>query len=241
MDKTKEKNIIGVVGGMGSYATLHFFEQYLKETPAIKEWDRPRIIIDNNCTMPSRVRAILYKEERPELVRQLTESVQLLINAGVTHIVLTCGTSHVFLDEVFDNIPQAKDKVVHIIDTLAKNMAQNSITESAYIATEGSVISGIYEKYFDLHKIKLTPPSNDDFAVMRELIEDVKCNRITEETCKSFVSLIKRKCEYAKTNNIILGCTEFPSIYDYTAETLNKENIKVWDPLSETLKEILVK
>jgi len=239
MDKTKEKIIIGVVGGMGSYATLHFFEQYLKETPAIKEWDRPRIIIDNNCTMPSRVRAILYKEERPELVKQLTESVQLLINAGVTHIVLTCGTSHVFLDEVFDNIPQAKEKVVNIIDTLAISMSQNNIKKSAYIATEGSVISGIYERYCTPRGIELTPPLNEDFAVMRNLIEDVKCNRITNETCDSFVNLIKKKCECANTNNIILGCTEFPSIYDFAENTLKKENIRVWDPLHEALNKIL--
>ena len=55
MSKSKyDKMVIGIVGGMGSYATLHFFQKLLEATPAEKEWDRPRIIIDNRCTMPSR-------------------------------------------------------------------------------------------------------------------------------------------------------------------------------------------
>ena len=57
-------NTIGILGGMGSYATVDLFRRLVDAFPAEKEWDRPRIIIDNNCTMPSRVRAILYNEKR---------------------------------------------------------------------------------------------------------------------------------------------------------------------------------
>ena len=59
---------IGILGGMGSYATLHFFSRILDAFPAEKEWERPRVIIDNRCTMPSRVRAYLYGERKQELV-----------------------------------------------------------------------------------------------------------------------------------------------------------------------------
>lgn len=52
--------VIGVLGGMGTYATINLFKQYAEVFPAEKEWERPRIIIDNRCTMPSRVRAFLY-------------------------------------------------------------------------------------------------------------------------------------------------------------------------------------
>ena len=53
---------------MGSFATCDLFRRLIEAFPAEKEWDRPRIVIDNNCTMPSWVRAIIYKEERPKLV-----------------------------------------------------------------------------------------------------------------------------------------------------------------------------
>ena len=41
------ENVIGIMGGFGSYATLNFFEQVLDSFPAEKEWERPRILIDN--------------------------------------------------------------------------------------------------------------------------------------------------------------------------------------------------
>lgn len=74
--------VIGILGGMGSYATASFFERLLMAFPAEKEWDRPRIIIDNYCTMPSRVRAILYDEHREELIKKLCDSVKMLIRGG---------------------------------------------------------------------------------------------------------------------------------------------------------------
>lgn len=73
---------VGIVGGMGSYATVGFFKRLVDAFPARYEWERPRILIDNRCTMPSRVRAILYGERRDELVRQLAESVKNLVGGG---------------------------------------------------------------------------------------------------------------------------------------------------------------
>ena len=63
----KNNLVIGVLGGMGTYATINLFQEYANVFKAIKEWDRPRIIIDNRCTMPSRVRAYLYHENVDKL------------------------------------------------------------------------------------------------------------------------------------------------------------------------------
>lgn len=79
----EKEYVLGVLGGMGTYATIHLFEQYAELFPAEKEWDRPRIIIDNNCTMPSRVRAILYNERWNELVDKMSASMTNLIHGGV--------------------------------------------------------------------------------------------------------------------------------------------------------------
>ena len=78
----EKEYVLGVLGGMGTYATIHLFEQYAELFPAEKEWDRPRIIIDNNCTMPSRVRAILYNERWNELVDKMSASMINLIHGG---------------------------------------------------------------------------------------------------------------------------------------------------------------
>ena len=79
---------IGVLGGMGTYATIHLFKQYAEIFPAKKEWDRPRIVIDNRCTMPSRVRAFLYNENVDQLVAEMAGSMQYLTDAGCNRIIL---------------------------------------------------------------------------------------------------------------------------------------------------------
>ena len=42
-----EDYVIGIIGGMGSYATIDFFRRLVDAFPAEKEWERPRIIVDN--------------------------------------------------------------------------------------------------------------------------------------------------------------------------------------------------
>ena len=71
----KKDFVIGVLGGMGTYATINMFKQYADIFAAEKEWDRPRIIIDNRCTMPSRVRAAIYNENVEQLVEQMSDSL----------------------------------------------------------------------------------------------------------------------------------------------------------------------
>lgn len=78
----RKTNTIGILGGMGSYATVEIFRRMVEAFPAEKEWDRPRILIDNNCIMPSRVRAILYNEKREELIQQMSDSINFLAGGG---------------------------------------------------------------------------------------------------------------------------------------------------------------
>lgn len=74
--------VIGVLGGMGTYATINLFKQYAEVFPAEKEWERSRIIIDNRCTMPSRVRAFLYHENSEKLIDKMADSIAGLLKMG---------------------------------------------------------------------------------------------------------------------------------------------------------------
>lgn len=105
--------VIGVVGGFGSYATLNFFNRLLESFPAEKEWDRPRILIDNYCTLPSRVRGILYHENEEEIINGLASSIKNLINAGATRIIITCNTAHYYLNDVYDILPESEKYVIN--------------------------------------------------------------------------------------------------------------------------------
>ncbi len=224
----KYTETIGIVGGMGSYATLDFFRRILDAFPAEKEWDRPRIVIDNRCTMPSRVRAILYQEEKDTVINELVCAVRGLLSCGADHLIFACNTSHAFVHDVFQRVPEAKRKTIHIIDALACRFHENGIQSSYLIASEGTLQSNIYQQSFDRYGIGLETPNPADWALLREFIEIVKQNQAGPEEKERF----RRFCAGIPCANIILGCTEFPVLLP--ACELEPGKV-LWDPLDSAI------
>ena len=199
--------------------------------PAEKEWDRPRIIIDNNCTMPSRVRAILYNECREELVERMADSIHFLVQrVGAKQIILACNTSHLFLEEVYEIVPEAKGKIVNIIDACVQELHRRGANEVYLLATEATIVSGVYEKKLEEAGIKCISPEEKDFARLRECIEAVKQDKYNDEVKQTFVDFVNRR------NACILGCTELPILYEKCRELVSAEN--VYNPLYIALKKI---
>lgn len=220
------QDVIGILGGMGSYATLHFFEAVLKAFPAQKEWDRPRVFIDNRCTMPSRVLAVLDGVKYDQLVEELTDSVRSLIHAGATKIILACNTSHCFLNDIYANVPEAEGKIVSIIDACCNEIAEAGETEVSLIASEGTIQSGVFSQGLKPREITVRSPENEQYLVQRELIEAVKQDCITDQVVAKFIELVKSFSGDA----LILGCTEFPVLFSKVPEG-TFGNIRIYDPL----------
>ena len=152
---------IGVLGGMGTYATIHLFRQYAEIFPAEKEWERPRIIIDNRCTMPSRVRAALYGEDRDRLIEEMADSIRHLIESGCQKILLACNTAHLFLPDVYRCVPEAEGKIVNIIDVCADGLRENGIDEVFLLASEGTIEAGLYQKACEARGITCVVPQKE--------------------------------------------------------------------------------
>lgn len=223
--------VIGVLGGMGTYATVHFFQQYADIFEAEKEFDRPRIIIDNRCTMPSRVRAFLYNEKVDELVDEMTDSMQNLVDSRCTHIVLACNTSHLFLPEIYKKIPSLENKVINIIKQCVSTIQNDGVKEVYLLGSEGTIDSCIYQNALEECGIKCIVPKKDEYSLIRECIEAVKQNKYNESTKKFFVELVNRY------DTCILGCTELPILYDKYKSDIAKSK-KIYDPLLLVLKRL---
>lgn len=220
-------DVIGIVGGMGSYATLSFFERLLDAFPGEKEWDRPRIIIDNRCTMPSRVRAILYSEKVDELEWQLADSVQHLIDAGANKIILACNTSHHFVPRIYELTPSAKGRIISIIEATKDYILEIAEEKSVnLLASEGTIDIKIFHHALEGNGIQVLTPTDEEFGLQRVIIESVKRRKITHNE----VDLLQNLICNAPSKIVILGCTEFPVIYKEMDKKPLKNKIVV-DPL----------
>jgi aspartate racemase len=226
--------IIGIVGGMGSFATLDIFARFLEAFPAEKEWDRPRIIIDNNCTMPSRVRAILYGEKREELIDALSASATNMIMCGATRIIFACNTSHVFVDDVMKKVPQLEGRFVNLITKCGQYVNESCIEEVYLMATEGTIDSGVYDKEFSKYNITLNKPNKDGYSILRRFIEAVKQNHIDEKTIDDFYNYV----EAVDCGVVIIGCTELPVLYLRCVEKGYTFSKKIIDPVQIVIDSI---
>lgn len=228
----KDNFVIGVLG-MGTYATILMFRQYAEIFEAEKEWDRPRIVIDNRCTMPSRVRAFLYNENVEKLLSEMIESLDFLVNAGCTHIVLACNTAHLFLPMILERRPEFSDKVLNIVDNCVNRILEDGKKQVYLIGTEGTVASKVYQSKLSVYDIDCLTPEEDEYSKMRFCIEAVKQNKFDDEVKRTFLELVNR------TDTCILGCTELPVLFEKYGDEVTCKT--VYDPMRmavERLKEI---
>ena len=223
---------IGLVGGFGAYATLNFYKRILESFSGDSERDIPHIYMDCDFTMPSRTRALLYDEEYDLVVKQISDSVSKLINFGSDYIIFVCGTAHYFLDDIYQIVPQCRQKVINIIEVLGKQLVSNGVNEVLVIAAEGALMKGVYEN--KLHNINCVTPSEENYKEIRFFIEAVKSNNITPLTIDRYIDFLYR----FNQKNIILGCTEFPILTE-TARKYSPDalvDFVFYDPLEATVQ-----
>ena len=221
---------IGVLGGMGTYATIHIFRQYAEVFPAEKEWERPRIIIDNRCTMPSRVRAALYGENRQQLICEMSDSVRNLVKSGCDRILQACNTAHLFLPDIMGQVPEAEGKIVNIIEVCADGLREDGISEVFLLASEGTIDSGIYQEACSARGIRCRTPRKEEYAYLRDCIEAVKRDRYSDAVRAAFAKLVLRG------STCVLGCTELPILYERYRNLCS--DVRVYDPTYMALARI---
>lgn len=138
-----KKKVLGVIGGMGSYASLDFYKKLIELTPANIDQDHLHIIIDSNAHIPSRSDAILYNTADP--VPNIHQSLKMLENSGVDLIAIPCNTSHYYFSSFRSSITTP---IVNIVESAVANLKANypDIRYIGVLATNATIISGIYQK-----------------------------------------------------------------------------------------------
>ena len=214
-------------------------KRLLEEFASESERDYPHIIMDNNFTMPSRTRALLYNEAYKEVVDCISDSIQLMIDNDVSKIILVCGTAHYFLDDVYTKIPQAKERVVDIINIMGAELQAKDEREVLIIAAEGALQKNLYQTRLKHYGIKCVNPNEDDFTAIRYFIECVKRNELNQGLARQFRDFLEK---FGK-KNVVLGCTEFPVLVDYIDKCSKTEETAIlrnqycfYDPLEMTIK-----
>jgi aspartate racemase len=198
----KTGSIIGILGGMGPEATLECFESVINQTPASTDQEHLHVIVENNPKIPDRTEAILNDGEDP--VPMLKSSARRLEKAGADLIIIPCNTAHYFIDKITEviDIP-----IINMIETTIAKLPSPS--KAGLLATNGTIETGIYEKYVPSGVEIKYPDKEYQQIVMKGIYgkEGIKSGCKGTELKRSFLRVVDHLREKG-ANTIIAGCTE---------------------------------
>jgi aspartate racemase len=203
---------IGILGGMGPEATVDCFDKIIKNTPAAKDQDHLRVVIDSNPAVPDRTAAIIGDGESP--VPILAAGCRSLQRAGADFIIIPCVSAHVFLSDVQQQIELP---VLSIFDAVANTITRNypEIKMVGLLGTTGTVHGGLFQKRLAQEGITTHVPDDAMQHRIMDAIYDIKNikpsrarSEITADLVRAAESLKSQTPDGAQ--GIIAGCTEVP-------------------------------
>ena len=210
--------MIGILGGMGTQAGLDFCNKLAVLNRGKIDQEYPLFILYNKSNIPGRPESIgvhtgkiLDKSKKNKkykiVLKSLLKGCQLLKKNNCKFIVIPCNTAHYWYDDLkkkidlpFINMP--KEVFKHTIKKCKKN------SSIGLLATEGTLKTGIYNKYFDKDYNLIYPSSILQKISVNKAIKFVKMGNVKKASKiiqPAIKYLIKKKCK-----KIILGCTELP-------------------------------
>ena len=215
---------VGILGGMGPEATLNLFEKILTNTPATKDQDHLRVIIENNPKVPDRTLAIIGDGESP--VPILIKGGQTLEKAGADFIVMPCISAHYFLEAMCSEL---KVPILSVFDEVTIKIKSDhpTVQTVGLMATTGTVEGGLFQKRLAKDNIRtLTPDSDAQEQVMSVIYLIKKGAGPHREECKTRLQAVANQLIEDGAESIIAGCTEIP--LELTSRDVS---VPLFDPL----------
>ncbi len=213
--------MIGILGGMGTQAGLDFCNKLTILYRGKVDQDYPLFLLYNKSNIPGRPESIgiqtgnlsnkninkKSKKKYLSVLKSLIYGCKLLEKSNCKFIVIPCNTAHYWY---WDLQKKIRLPIINMPKEVFIYTKKNCKKKSSIglLATEGTLKTGIYNKFFD-KDYKLIFPNNEiQKNFVNKAIKLVKLGnvKLANKTIRPAIDyLIKKKCK-----KIILGCTELP-------------------------------
>ncbi len=217
--------MIGILGGMGTQAGLDFCNKLAKLNKGKTDQKYPLFVLYNKSNIPGRPENL---HRYNKVLNSLLNGCKFLEKNKCKFIVIPCNTAHYWYEDLQKKIKipiisMPREVYLHAVKRCRKN------SKIGLLATEGTIKTGVYSKFFN-KKFKLIHPNKSiQFKNVNKAIKLVKMGKIKNaaKAIKPAVNfLIKMKCK-----KIILGCTELPiAIFAFKSFQKIKKSKTFLDP-----------
>jgi aspartate racemase len=192
--------ILGVLGGMGPAATLDFLAKLQAATPAARDQDHIRVLVDINPQVPDRN----GEDDTPGPV--LAAMAVGLRDAGAQVLAIACNTAHAYAGVVREasGLP-----LVDLIDAACNAAGTTGAGKVGVLAT--GLAHGLYTDRLTamgLEPVSLSKAKQEWFM---SLLYRIKAGDLGEEV-EDEMALVAYSLADAGAEAVIAGCTEAPLV-----------------------------
>ena len=217
--------MIGILGGMGTQASLDFCNKLAILNRGKSDQKYPMFILYNKSKIPKRPENL---KKYYNVLKSLIEGCRLLQKNKCKFIVMPCNTAHYWRDDLQKKI---KIPILSIPKEVFLHTKRNCKRGSkiGMLCTEATLKTKVYNRYFDNDFELVNPSKFLQKRCVNKAIKFVKMGKVkdAEKVIRPAINyLIKIKCK-----KIILGCTELPiAIFAYKSFKKIKESKIFIDP-----------
>ncbi|MEF9995946.1 MAG: amino acid racemase [Burkholderiaceae bacterium] len=205
---------IGMVGGLGPAATVDLLDKIVRATPATRDQEHIKLVIEQNPQIPDRTANLLGTGVDPTVA--MYAACKRLEADDADAIVIPCNTAHAFIDRIqpylsipFINMQRAT------LEAIAERWGKD--VRVGLMATSGTIATRIYHELADKMGMTLVTPDEAAQARVMNAIYGEKGAKagFTDGQCRDD---LLAGAEYLVREEgaqvLILGCTELPLILD---------------------------
>lgn len=228
--KKIKKNIIGVLGGMGPFASAEFLrllmDKSVREFAAVNNNDFPEVVLDS-VPVPDFIHTTA---NIPVAKAMLIKRIKQLNEFGVNQVCIACNTAHMLIDELraVSAVP-----IVSIMEEVELVVNEKTVSRVGLLATPITYRMNLY-KAIDTKQRKLVIPTKKEQVALEEIIRKVIAGEdisILKKQAKIIGESIVRN---HALDCVILGCTELPLVLP---NVLSVDSIDTLDVLSTAVLE----
>jgi aspartate racemase len=203
---------LGVVGGVGPAATVDFLQKIVRSTPARRDQDHLRLLVEQNPQIPDRTEYLVGQGTDPTLA--LYATCKKLQAGEADLIAIPCNTAHAFVAEIQ---PHLGIPIMNMLTVTACHVRESfpQLRKVGLLATTGTIASGVYHRALeDCGLEAIVPPPAMQSRVMDAIYgpQGVKAG-FTEGPCLDDIGAVINDLIAQGIEVIVLGCTELPLLF----------------------------
>lgn len=221
---------LGVVGGVGPAATVDFLSKVVRNTPASRDQDHLRVLVEQNPQIPDRTEHLVGDGMDPTLA--LYATCKKLQAGEADLIAIPCNTAHAFVEALQSEL---EIPILNMLTVTVKHIRETfpALRKVGLLATSGTVSSGVYRRALEENGLQeVLPTPKLQKCVMNAIYgpAGVKAG-FTSASSVADVDAAIDDLVAQGAEIVILGCTELPLLLPEPERTTPRGNrVALVDP-----------